>query len=316
MIDDPVAIKSVELAIIDRAYDEGWLAPHPPATRTGRRVAIVGGGPAGLAAADQLNQMGHWVTVFERADRAGGLMQYGVPHPKIDKEQFVQRRINLLREEGVTILTDAVIGGAPWLMSTAEPVHGVTEFAKLERDFDAVLLSTGATVPRRLDVPGSQLAGIYPAMAFLHQSQKALSDAGVTGNNWRKELEKEHAGWIDVKDKRVIVIGSGDTGTDCLATAVRMGAKTAVLFDVVPKPSVQRPPSNPWPRYPRVFRVEYGHEEARAAFGKDPREWAVSVSDFIGEDRVRGVRTHRIVDGAAVPDAETVWEADVVLFAS
>ena len=318
IIKDPVAIKSIELAIIEKAYEEGWMKPNPPTHRTGKRVAIVGSGPAGLAAADQLNQMGHWVTVYERADRGGGLMQYGVPHPKINKEKMVQGRIRILEQEGVTLVTGeaGTIGGAAWLMSNKETRNG-TSMESLESEFDAVLLAIGSTIPRNLEVPHSDAPNIYPAMKFLHSSQKALEDSGNVSKTWRRDLEKAD-GWVDVKGKNVVVVGSGDTGTDCLATSVRMGAKSVALFDIVPQPPNERMSSNPWPEQPLVLRTEYGHQEAKAVYGgADPRQFSVTVSDFITDEdgNLSGVRTHKIVDGNIVPDSKKVWPADVVFLA-
>jgi glutamate synthase (NADPH/NADH) len=303
IIKEPVAIKSIELAIIEKAYEEGWMKANPPAHRTGKRVAIVGSGPAGLSAADQLNQMGHWVTVYERADRCGGLMQYGVPHPKINKEKLVQGRIEILEEEGITFVTNSTVGEDK-------------AFEALKKEFDAVLLATGSTIPRTLEVPGSDLPQIHPAMEFLHASQKALEDTGNLSKTWRKDLAKVD-GWIDVKGLNVIIIGSGDTGTDCLATSVRMGAKSVTLFDIVPQPPKERLAGNPWPEQPLVYRVEYGHAEARAVYGQDPREFAVTISDFISDEegKLSGVRTHNFVNGTIIPDSKNVVAADVVFLA-
>ena len=314
LIKDPVTIKSIELSIIEKAYEEGYVEPRVPINRTGKRIAIVGSGPAGLAAADQLNQMGHWCTVFERSDRPGGLMQYGVPQPKIEKEKLVQGRINLLKKEGVSIVTgpEGTIGGAKWYM--ADEVANATPFEKLEKDFDAVLLATGATVPRDLQVPGANLANIFPAMYFLQTSQKALMDSKNLSNNWRKDLKK-YKGWIDVKDLNVIIVGSGDTGTDCLSSSVRMQAKSVTVFEVMPQPPSK---SDNWPEPPRLFKVDYGHEEAIAAYKTDPRVYSVSISDFIGsdDDKVTGVRTNEILDGKIIPGSSKVWPADVVLLAT
>ncbi len=299
--DPPVTIKNIENAIIDRGWLEGWIAPQPPAQRTGKRVAIVGSGPAGLAAADQLNKAGHLVTVYERADRIGGLLMYGIPNMKLDK-QLVQRRIDLMAAEGVTFVTNTDVG------RTVDP-------KKLLDEYDAVLLATGATRPRDLPIPGRQLRGIHFAMEFLTANTKSLLDTQNAENCP-----------INAKGKRVIVIGGGDTGTDCIATSLRHGCTSIVNFELLPKPPAERAPDNPWPQWPRIFRVDYGHQEATAKFGDDPRTYCILSKEFIddGEGNVAGIKTVRVEwkrddNGrfamTEVPGSEEVFEADLVLLA-
>ena len=296
----PVTIKNIENAIADRAFAEGWITAQPPATRTGKRVAIVGSGPAGLAAADQLNKVGHEVTVYERADRIGGLLMYGIPNMKLDKD-VVERRVGLMRQEGVKFVTGADIGRTHKL-------------ADLQSQYDAVLLSTGATKPRDLEIPGRSLNGIYFAMQFLTANTKSL-------------LDSKHADgkFISAKGKKVVVIGGGDTGTDCIGTSMRHGCTSLVNFELLDKPPADRAPDNPWPQWPRIFRVDYGHEEVEAKFGKDPREYCILSEEFLddGQGNVRGIRAVHVkwskVNGRMqmekVAGSEHVVEADLVLLA-
>jgi glutamate synthase (NADPH/NADH) small chain len=260
-----VTIKSIEQEIADRAWEHGWIVPRPPATRTGRRVAIVGSGPAGLAAADQLNQAGHLVTVFERAGRIGGLLMYGIPSMKLDKA-VVDRRTGLLAEEGVAFLTGVTVG------------TDVTA-GQLLSEFDAVILATGATVARDLAVPGRELGGIHLAMSFLRGNTRRLLDGGPA-------TEPP----ISARDRTVVVIGGGDTGTDCVATAIRQGATSVRQLEILPRPTDARTPDNPWPEWPRVYRLDYGQEEAAALWGEDPRRYLTTTRRFVGRnERVTGV---------------------------
>ena len=297
----PVTIKNIEVSIADRAFDENWIVAMPPGSRTGKKVAVVGSGPAGLAAAAQLNQAGHDVTVYERSDRIGGLLMYGIPNMKLEK-WVVERRVKLLEEEGVKFVTGVEIG-------KDLPAD------QLRRDFDAVVLAVGSTRPRDLTIPGRELNGVHFAMEFLHANTKSLLDS---------ELADRH--YISAKDKHVVVIGGGDTGNDCLGTSMRHGCKSLVNFEIVPPSPAERAADNPWPQWPKIFRVDYGHEEASTRFGHDPREFAIETIEFIGDGagNVKGLRTVQLdwkkpTPGgppfSRVPGSERVFEADLVLLA-
>ncbi|MEM6750805.1 MAG: glutamate synthase subunit beta [Planctomycetota bacterium] len=269
--DPPVTIKSLECAIIDRAFEEGWVVPREPALRTGKTVAVVGSGPAGLAAADQLNQAGHTVTVFERDDRIGGLLMYGVPNMKLDKG-LVQRRVDLLAAEGVVFRTNCNVGGEASDQGTATPADGAETIdpQTLVDDFDAVLLACGALKARMLDLPGAELDGVHRAMAYLHQSTRSLLDSEFADGKF-----------IDAKDKDVVVIGGGDTGTDCIGTALRQGCRSVVNITRRQREPDYRDEQHPWPGPPGTFYVDYGHAEGQAKFGKDPREFRVLPKAFV-----------------------------------
>jgi NAD(P)H-dependent glutamate synthase small subunit len=297
--DPPVTIKNIENAIIDRGFAEGWVTPQIPESRTGKRVGVVGSGPAGLAAAEQLNKAGHTVTVFERADRIGGLLMYGIPNMKLDK-QVVNRRVDLLRAAGIEFVTNADVGNT-------------VDARELEAKHDALVLTTGATQPRDLPIPGRQLGGIHFAMEYLTANTKSLLDSNL-----------EDGLFLNAKDKRVIVIGGGDTGADCIGTALRHGCKSLINLELLDMPPEKRAADNPWPLWPKIRRTDYAHEESIARFGADPRNYAVVSKEF-GErnGRVANVRIVRIewqlgsgppkmveVDGSA----ETL-EADLVLLA-
>lgn len=301
-ITDPaVTIKNIEMAIIDRGFEEGWVQPEPPAQRSGKRVAVVGSGPAGLAAAAQLNKAGHKVTVYERADRVGGLLMYGIPNMKLAKQNVVERRVQLLREEGVEFLVNSPVGDG------SENTISVTD---LKTANDAVLLTTGATVPRDLPISGRELKGVHFAMEFLSANTKSLLDS-----------KHEDGNYISAKDKNVIVIGGGDTGTDCIGTSLRHGCKSLVNFELFPQPPAERGADNPWPTWPRIFRVDYGHQEAEHLQGEDPRVYSISSLNFVGDDdgNLTGVRTVNVemVDGQFrnVEGSERDWPADIVLLA-
>ena len=300
-ITDPaVTIKNIEMAIIDRGFEEGWVLPQPPKSRTGKKVVVVGSGPAGLAAAAQLNKAGHTVTVYERADRIGGLLMYGIPNMKLDKG-VVQRRVDLLADEGVTFHTNADVGNGE---------NGSVGVEDLAENADALLLATGATVPNNLPIPGRELDGVHFAMEFLSANTKSL-------------LDSKHAdgAYIDAKGKNVIVIGGGDTGTDCIGTALRHGCKTLTNFEIVPEPVPERAANNPWPTWPFIFRVDYGHEEAAAKFNRDPRVYRTSAVEFRGngDGRITSLLAADFeMDGGRfvkVESSEKSWDADLVLLA-
>ena len=310
-ITDPaVTIKDIEMAIADRGFEEGWIVAEPPSVRTGRRVAVIGSGPAGLAAAQQLNRAGHIAVIYERADRIGGLLTYGIPNMKLDKVEIVERRLDLMREEGVEFRVNANVGDGS---------GSSIDVRDLAKEFDAVLLATGATVPRDLPIPGRDLEGVHFAMDFLTQNTRSLLDSNLADGNY-----------ISAKDKDVIVIGGGDTGTDCIGTALRHGCRSLVNFELLPQPPATRAPHNPWPTWPVIFRTEYGHEESAAMFGKDPRVYLISSTEFTprtvdgGESRkngrkVSGIRTIDVqLKGGKfenVPGSEREWPADLVLLA-
>jgi NAD(P)H-dependent glutamate synthase small subunit len=295
--DPPVTIKNIENAIIDRGFAEGWVQPHVSAPRTGKRVAIVGSGPAGLAAADQLIKVGHSVTVFERADRIGGLLMYGIPNMKLDKG-VVGRRVELMQRSGVEFITNADVG------------RGVDP-AELRKEYNAVLLATGATEPRDLPIPGRELKGVHFAMEFLTaNTQSLLAGSPVPG-------------FIDAKGKRVVVIGGGDTGADCIGTALRHGCASLVNFELLDQSPPERAEDNPWPSWPKIMRTDYAHEEAIVRDGADPRSFAIASEHFSGEGQVASVTTNRVrwirENGRPAmqktPKSEQVFEADLVLLA-
>ncbi|MBX9678096.1 MAG: glutamate synthase subunit beta [Gemmataceae bacterium] len=297
----PVTIKTIECEIVDRAFKEGWIQPEPPPFRTGRNVAVVGSGPAGLAAAAQLNKAGHWVTVFERADRIGGLLMYGIPNMKLDKNAIVQRRVRLLEEEGVKFVTKCEVG-------KDLPAE------KLIADYDAVVLAGGATKPRDLPMEGRNLKGIHFAMDFLTANTKSLLDSDLKDGQY-----------TSAKGKDVVVIGGGDTGTDCVATSMRHQCRSLVQFEILPKPPMERAPDNPWPQWPKVYKMDYGQEEASAIFGDDPRQYLIHTKKFVGDanGHVKELHTVRIEwakDNGRfvmkeVPGSERVLPAQLVLLA-
>src|SRR5215471_7458007 len=251
----PVTIKTIECAIIDKGWEEGWVVPESPQVRTGKKVAVIGSGPAGLCAAAQLNRAGHWTTVFERADRPGGLLMYGIPNMKLDKEQVVLRRIRQMEAEGVKFINNTEVG-----------VNFPAE--KLLKEFDAAVLCTGATKPRDLPIEGRDLKGIHFAMDFLTHNTRALLDQHRNGN------------FISAEGKDVVVIGGGDTGTDCVGTSMRHGCKSLVQIEILPKPPLERAKDNPWPEWPKIYRLDYGQEEAAAKFGADPRIYLTTAKNF------------------------------------
>jgi NAD(P)H-dependent glutamate synthase small subunit len=316
--DPPVTIKNIENAIIDRGFAEGWVRAHPPEKRTGKRVAIVGSGPAGLAAAAQLNKVGHEITVYERADRIGGLLMYGIPNMKLEKA-IVNRRVNLLREEGVRFVTRAHVGRqedfeSGHMTRIMQQDGSDIQFIdpqQLRDDYDALLLATGATRSRDLPIPGRHLRGIYFAMDFLTRNTKSLLDS---------QLNDGH--YVCAKDKRVIVIGGGDTGADCIGTSLRHGCKSVVNFELLDRPPAERATNNPWPQWPRVFRLDYSHEECRDKLGQDPRTYSIMSKEFLddGQGNVAGIRTCEVdwsqpsekAPFSEIPGTEKTWNADLV----
>lgn len=299
----PVTIKNIEYSIIEKGWEEGWVIAKAPRVRTGKKVAIIGSGPAGLSAAAQLNAAGHTVTVFERADRPGGLLMYGIPNMKLDKKEVVLRRIQLMEQEGVKFICNASVGTGD--KDNVEP-------QQLLKDFDSVLLCTGATQPRDLPIEGRNLKGVHFAMEFLTANTKAVL-AGETAP-------------INAKGKHVVVIGGGDTGTDCVGTSVRHGAVSVTQIEILPKPPLERQPDNPWPEWPKTLKVDYGQEEAAAKWGADPRVYVTTVKKFIGDENgaVKELITVQIKWGKndkgqfvpqEVPGTEKTVPAQLVLLA-
>ena len=296
-----VTIKNIECSIIDKGFEEGWVVAEPPAKRTGKKVAVVGSGPAGLAAAAQLNRAGHLVTVFERADRIGGLLTYGIPNMKLDK-RIVQRRVDLLEAEGVKFVTNCEIGKD-------------IPAKQLRDEFDAVVLCGGATRPNDFfaRTEGRNLQGIHFAMEFLEANTKSLLDSNHSDGQY-----------ISAKGKDVIVLGGGDTGTDCVGTSLRHGCKSILQLEIIPMPPLSRAPDNPWPQWPKVYKLDYGQEEAEAIFGADPRRYAMQTTAFVGDaaGHVKEIHTTRVEwvkdNGRAVPKPvgeKMIFPAQLVLFA-
>ncbi len=295
----PVTIKNIECTIIDHAWEKGWVVPEAPKKRTGKKIAVVGSGPAGLSAAAQLNRAGHWVTVFERADRPGGLLMYGIPNMKLDKEKVVLRRLKQMEREGVAFRCGCEVG------------KDVTS-AELLAEHDAVVLTTGATKPRDLPIEGRGLKGVHFAMEFLHGNTKALLDQTPPP--------------ITAEGKDVVIIGGGDTGTDCVGTSMRHGCKSLVQVEILPRPPEQRAKDNPWPEWPKTYKMDYGQEEAAAKYGADPRVYLTTAKKFISDDQgnVSGVHLVQIkwdknekgqfvpVD---IPGTDRIVPAQVVLLA-
>ena len=300
---DPVATKANERAIIENAWKTGLIQPETPKVRTGKKVAVVGSGPSGLAAAMQLNRRGHQVTVFERHDRIGGLLRYGIPNMKLEKD-VIDRRIRLMEEEGVTFVTNTDVGKDK-------------KAKELLKEFDRVLLCCGASNPRDIQAPGRDAKGIWFAVDFLRTVTKSLLDSNLKD----KKVP-------DIKGKHVVVIGGGDTGNDCVGTSIRLGAKSVTQLEMMPQPPLTRTPENPWPEWPRVCKTDYGQEEAIAVFGHDPRIYQTTVSEFIknknGElsqlkivhlEPVRDEKTGRTLM-QPVPGSEKTIPADLVLIAA
>lgn len=299
--DDPVTIKSIEKSIIDKGFQEGWIVPEPPEKRTGKSIAVVGSGPAGLAAADQLNKAGHSVTVFERDDRIGGLLMYGIPNMKLEKE-LVERRVDLLEKEGISFVTNTEVG------------KDVT-IEEMNSDYDSVILCTGATNPRDLQIEGRDLKGVHFAMDYLTPNTKSLLNSDL-----------EDGRYISAKDRNVIVIGGGDTGADCVATALRHECKSVVQFGKHPMSPEKRPNDNPWPEPPNVFTLDYAYAEATAQFGTDPRKYSIMTKKFVGDENGHLKELHTVgIDNVTdengqktireIPGTEKIWPADLVFIA-
>lgn len=300
---EPISIKENEKSIIEGAYESGLAKAEPPKVRTGKKVAVVGSGPSGLAAADQLNKRGHSVTVFERSDRLGGLLMYGIPNMKLEKH-VIERKINVMKEEGVNFVTNTDIG---------------TNYkaSKLLKEYDSVILACGASNPRDIKAPGRDAKGIYFAVDFLKRTTKSLLDSNF-----------EDKKFVDVKGKNVIVIGGGDTGNDCVGTSIRLGAKTVTQLEMMPKLPDERAENNPWPEWPRICKTDYGQEEAIAVFGHDPRIYQTTVKEFIKNEagelcKVKLVKLKAEKDAKTgrmnmveIKNSETLVDAEVVLIAA
>ena len=288
---DPVTIKQVELTIVEHAWSEGWIAPEPPAAKTGKAVAVVGSGPAGLACAQQLARAGHSVTVFERADRIGGLLRYGIPDFKMEK-RFLDRRLAQMEAEGVVFRTSVNVGKD-------------IDAREMLSQFDAVCLTGGATLPRDLDVPGRELTGVHFAMEYLPQQNQRVAGDAVPDQ-------------IDAAGKRVIILGGGDTGADCLGTALRQGAREVLQYELLPKPPSSRPEDQPWPAYPMIYRVSAAHEEG------GERDYSILTKRLSGENGVlkqlHGVRLEWVNENGRpvmkeIPGSEFTVEVDLLLLA-
>lgn len=300
---DAVSVKENEHGIIENAYEQGFARPKPPKVRTGKKVAVIGSGPAGLAAADQLNKRGHQVTVYEREDRIGGLLMYGIPNMKLEKH-VIDRKVNIMREEGVEFITGANVGKD-------------VKTAKLLKEYDRIILACGAKNPRDIKAPGRDAKGIYFAVDFLSATTKSLLDSDLRDNKY-----------ISAKGKKVVIIGGGDTGNDCVGMSIRHGASSVTQLEMMPKAPDQRADNNPWPQWPKVCKTDYGQEEAIALFGHDPRMYQTTVKEFLKDkngklcglitvklENRQDEKTGRMVMAEA-PGSEQKLEADLVLIAA
>ena len=300
---DPVSTKENEYAIIENAYEKGYAAPRPPRVRTGKKVAVIGSGPSGLAAADMLNKRGHSVTVYERHDRIGGLLMYGIPNMKLEKT-IVERKIRVMEEEGVTFVTNADVG------KDIKP-------AKLLKEYDRIILACGASNPRDINAPGRDAKGIYFAVDFLSANTKSLLDSNFADGKY-----------VNTKDKNVVIIGGGDTGNDCVGTAIRHGCKSVTQIEMMPKSPDTRAENNPWPEWPRICKTDYGQEEAIALFGHDPRIYETTVKEFLKDKNgnLNAVKMIKLkseknpetgrMEMKEIPGSEQVLPADIVLIAA
>lgn len=299
----PVSTKENEYTIIENAYKRGYASPAPPKVRTGKKVAIIGSGPSGLAAADQLNKRGHYVTVFERSDRIGGLLMYGIPNMKLDKG-IVNRKVNIMEAEGIEFITGVNVGKDKKVVD-------------LFKEYDKVILACGASNPRDINSPGRDAKGIYFAVDFLKAVTKSLLDSNFEDKNY-----------VDTKGKNVVIIGGGDTGNDCVGTSIRHGCKAVTQIEMMPKAPHSRTEDNPWPEWPRVCKTDYGQEEAIAVFGNDPRIYESTVKEFIKDKdgNLKGVKIVKLVwekdketgrlNMKEVKDSEKIIDADIVLIAA
>lgn len=300
---DPVATKENEYAIIENAYAEGYAAASPPKVRTGKKIAVIGSGPSGLATADQLNKRGHSVTVFERSDRVGGLLMYGIPNMKLEKH-IVERKVKIMEEEGVVFVTNTNVGKD-------------LKADKLLKEYDRVVLACGSSNPRDIKAPGRDAEGIYFAVDFLKANTKSLLDSDFADKKY-----------IDTKGKDVVIIGGGDTGNDCVGTSVRHGCRSVTQIEMMPKAPDRRAENNPWPQWPKVCKTDYGQEEAIAVFGHDPRIYEATVKEFLKDKngKLKGVKIVKLswekdeatgrMNMKEIPGSEQVLNAQIVLIAA